>query len=66
MVTLVFLICFPSGACIQQAPGVVFQNHTQCEVMAEITHSSVQSLVANGEMEPHVAIHKCLDWGVPS
>jgi hypothetical protein len=66
MITLSFLICMANGQCITTGPDTILRTMVQCETVANAILAETDRRMAAGEIEPHVAKYKCVDWGVPS
>lgn len=64
--SLVFLVCWEGGACQFIADQRTFPSKEICVTQAENTLIEVEQRVARGEMNPHVAIYECFNWGVAS
>lgn len=66
MITLVFLLCMPNGTCVQNAPQEVHPTVIQCEAVARMILTEVDRRVSAGDMPPHSATYRCIEWGQPA
>ncbi len=66
MITLVFLICTNGDVCFQQAPTETLTSVEQCHGVAEQMIATNKALAEAGELPPHSAAYRCLDWGQPA
>jgi hypothetical protein len=66
MITLIFLVCLPTGDCSTSAPDVLFINEGQCEVAAQNILLETQIKTSRGELPPHTARYQCISWGKPA
>jgi len=66
MLTLTFLVCYTmTRQCMGVGPQQTFNNPVQCEMFAEALMTENQNKASKGEMAPHVATYKCVDWATP-
>jgi hypothetical protein len=65
MITLIFLICLPTGECSTTGPEVLFATEEQCVLAADGLITSSEMKVASGELPMHSVVFQCVPWGYP-
>lgn len=64
MITAIFMIYFLETNTVQFiADQAIFSTVEECNLYAEQAKASQQQKVAEGSSDPHVATHKCINWG---
>lgn len=66
MITLVFLICNPAFGCKTYTPEQVFKTEAACHDIAAQIMEDASMQVERGELLPHTAVYKCINWGESS
>jgi hypothetical protein len=61
MISLVFLVCFNQG-CISYASEVTFESMEQCDAAAYMILTESEKAIAKGEVPPHKALYRCINW----
>jgi hypothetical protein len=65
MITLLFLICSDLG-CSPQVWEQTFKTQEACIREGESLITRSKDLIASGDLPPHTANFKCIEWGTPA
>lgn len=66
MITLVFLLCNPVVGCMSYSPDQVIPSEVVCHDVAAAILEEASQKVKSGEIPPHTALYKCINWGDPA